>query len=473
MSDATRLELAARRRLRAVPGLNRALRQACMAHAVHYDRGPGRRVPIALLPVPLVLTRAQERFLFRLSERINGYLRRMPVLYERHAVVRELLCFSDAERAFIEDVWRPEHAGAQSVVSRNDVDMPEDPRRTVVFEPNGCSIGGIYYCGATARVLDEQVVQPHLAPALRRRLAMLPEGQDLLARMLEEHAALVGAPRRGRVALLEDRDWDTGITEMPTLAQHLERQGFRCCVGDPRELALSRGRLMLRGAPVDLIYRNMELADLVAIEKASRRRLTALREAFRRNRVLSGIAGDFDQKGLWELLAGPRAAGLVAPADRAFFRRHLLWTRVLRQVVTESPDGEAVDLVAFARRNRRRLVLKPNLLCGGVDVHIGPRLEERTWQRLLDRALRAPGQWVVQRYHRGTKKRFPTPGGGEAPHFVTFGLISAPFGQGILGRACIEPVVNVSRGGGLTGVFALATGRPATRARRGTAAVTA
>jgi len=420
--------------------LLRDLRRACLAAGVHYDLGPRRRVAIDVLPDLITVSPEQHRFLHRLSETINRYLRRTPGLWIDDPAVRAALPLPDAEARFVEDCWRPEHDGAQTVVSRNDFDMPDHPEDTVAFEPNGCSIGGIYYAGACAGVIDEVVLRSR-----GTRLRPLPDPRDIFCDLLQEHARLVGAPARLMVGILEDRDWDAGITEMPSLHEYLAQRGVGSVIGDPRALELRGGRFRLDGTPVHLLYRNMELTDLVEVEQEGRP-LAALREAFRRNLVVSGLAGDFDHKSLWEVLTSARTRHVVASRDRAFLARHLLWTRLLRHTVTEGPDGDEVDLVPFVRDHRGRLVLKPNQMCGGQGVTLGPLLPERAWQRAVTRAL-ADGDWVVQRFHRGTRRRFD-----GAAHYVTYGAISSPDACGVLCRVCREAVVNVSRGGGLVAV---------------------
>jgi hypothetical protein len=427
--------------------LRRALRRACLERGVDYDLGPGRRVPIDVWPEPRLLRASQLRFLHRLSERINVYLRRMPALYLAHPEVHEIVPLGPAEHEFLVDCWRDEHDGRQTIVGRNDVDMPDDPSKTVAFEANGCSIGGIYYAAACARAVDDVVFRAGALAALSRRLELLDDGCDLVADLLRAHAGLVGAPTQPAVGVLENREWDAGITEMPRLVAHLTAAGLPAVLGDPRELTVSHGRFRLGGRSVDLLYRNMELADFVELE-ADGADLSALRRAFRENRVVSGLAGDFDHKSLWEVLTSARTRHLVAPADRRVFRKLLLWTRRLRDVRTEGPDGDVVDLVPFTRRNRRCLVIKPNTACGGEGVTLGLLLTDRAWTRAVDRALADPAGWVVQRFWRGTRCRL-----SGRSLFVTYGVISAPRAVCVLSRACVHPVVNVSQGGGLVAVF--------------------
>lgn len=433
--------------------LQRRLLAACIAHGVDYDLGRGKRIPIPLVPVPYALSPSWLREAHALSEAINRHLCRMPALWTRSAELRRVLPFPDAERRFVEDVWRDEHAARQTVVSRNDFDMPADPSHAVAFEANGCAIGGIWYGGAAARA-GSQVLVPDLR---RAGAAMITDGYQVFLAALRAHAKRNGAREPRRIGILEDRDWEAGITEMPSIAARLRHDGLVAVHGDPRELAVRRGGFELAGEPVDLLYRNMEIADLTAIEAEQRGKLRAMREAFRENVVVSSVAGDFDQKALWEVLTSHRFERHIAKEDRALLRRHLLWTRLLRDVDTEAPDGKTVSLVDYALSARARLVLKPNLLCGGEGVTLGPLLTQERWERVVRRALREPGLWVLQRFHRASKVRFP----GVGARYITCGVISGPGAISALGRASTDPVVNVSRGGGLVPLFRRRAARPA------------
>lgn len=418
---------------------------ACIAHGLDYDLGRGKRIPIPLVPVPFALSASWLREAHALSEAINRHLCAMPAAWMRDEELRRVLPFADTERRFVESVWRDGHASRQTVVSRNDFDMPEDPSHSVAFEANGCAIGGLWYGGAAARA-GSQVLVPDLR---RAGAATIIDGYEVFLASLRSHARRVGLREVRRIGILEDRDWEAGITEMPSIATRLRHDGLVAVLGDPRALAVRRGGFELAGEPVDLLYRNMEIADLTAIEAEQGGKLRAMREAFRENVVVSTVAGDFDQKALWEVLTSRRFERHVAKADRVRLRKHLLWTRLLRDVETEGPDGSVVSLVDFALASRRRLVLKPNLLCGGEGVTLGPLLSPEQWERAVRRALRQPGQWVLQRFHRASKVRFA----GVGARYITCGVISSPSLIGALGRASTDPVVNVSRGGGLVPLY--------------------
>src|SRR5262249_16714023 len=157
---------------------------------------------------------------------------------------------------------------------------------------------------------------------------------------------------------IEDRSWTTGITEGPSLAEYFTRAGARAVVVDPRDLRLKDNDVWAGDLPVDIVYRNMEMRDLVAIEKEEGH-LRALEQALARDRVVSSIWGDFDHKSLWEVLDTPEVARHLTAAERAFLRRHVPWTRTLRHTFTRTPDRDRADLLEYVRTHREGLVIKP------------------------------------------------------------------------------------------------------------------
>ena len=139
-------------------------------------------------------------------------------------------------------------------------------------------------------------------------------------------------------------------------------------MADPSELAVRGGEVCVGGEPVDLVYRDYEVRDLVAMEREGRD-VEPLRALFRENRVVSPIAAELDQKSCWEVLTDPDVARHHFTAEeRQVFRRHLPWTRILSDRRTVLPDGGAGELVPFARANHESLVLKPNRSYDGASV---------------------------------------------------------------------------------------------------------
>ncbi|MBI4593412.1 MAG: hypothetical protein HY728_04295, partial [Candidatus Rokubacteria bacterium] len=294
-----------------------------------------------------------------------------------------------------------------------------------------------------------------------RAITATPDPRQLLTDELRAVAKRLGRPLRA-IALIENTDFTTGTDEFQELAAYFTRRGLKAVVADPRALRLSRGELLAGRAPVDLLYRDSELAEFVDMERRGRR-LVALRQAIREGRLISGLTWEFDQKSAWEIFTDEAYARHFTASQRRLFREHVLWTRLVREAAVTDPAGRRVDLPAFIQRNRARLVLKPNALFGGEGVAIGPTVSQGAWERALSKALRAclsPSgdgrqgreRYVVQQLARIPTDAFPLLADGGArwtERCVVSGFFFSSSGIGLVGRFSGLPVVNVSRGGGL------------------------
>jgi hypothetical protein len=303
--------------------------------------------------------------------------------------------------------------------------------------------------GVTLRALHGTAGIPDLQPNEDTRLIILRE--------LASHARALG--RRGlTVAMIEDKSWDVGTTELPSLVRFFRHQGLRAYVADPRELSLRRGEVRYRGRVIDIAYRNVELRDLIELEDRGAR-LPALRELFKRNQIISSLSGEFDHKSLLEVFTNDRFHALFTSRQRALLARHIPWTRLIYERNTTDRTGRKIDLPRVTARNREQLVIKPNRHCGGEGVAIGLEMTQGRWERLVNKALRESREWVVQEWIDNKVKRLPwymgRKGFQPVPMYTAYGFISTAHGFGMVGRACRERVVNIASGGALLSVFKL------------------
>ena len=78
----------------------------------------------------------------------------------------------------------------------------------------------------------------------------------------------------------------------------------------------------------------------MALEQEHGQRLDAIRALFLQNRMVSAIGGDLDHKSCFEVLTSEElAARYFSIAERQLFRRHVLWTRIVSERRTDTPDG--------------------------------------------------------------------------------------------------------------------------------------
>jgi hypothetical protein len=435
---------------RALRALGREVSRTAAERELTYTGEDGSTEIMPMLLAPALLSHADVAYLHGLCRTLLDAVKKTATARATDPEVRAILPLGPGEEEWL--ALTPADVGP--VVGRFDmnVDPAKGGARTAnLLELNGCAIGGIHYGPAASETVLDRVV-----PLDREVRARMPAAmRDVWLDLCDEHARSIGRAAASHVVWLEDRDWDAGITEGPTLAAWLERTGRHGAVADPRELELRGDEIVLRGRPVDIIYRGIELRDLLLIE-AETGPLHVLREAVRRNRVLSPLHGDLDHKSLLEVWTSPRFARLFTPAERRAFKKHVLWTRYLTERATEGPDGKSIDLPAYARKHRTKLVIKPNRACGGEGILVGRDTPQARWDKTIALALSGREPAIVQTYVRGAMIESPVVRGTRIhheKHFTNYGLLASPTRLGILGRAAPFPVVNVSRGGGVMGVL--------------------
>ncbi len=418
--------------------------------ALTYTSDDGKTQIMPILLAPALLSRADVTYLHELVLVLYTAVHKTARARLIDAEVREILPLGEREEEWL----RLAPDAPAPMVGRFDmnVDPALGARSAQLLEFNGCAIGGIHYGPAASATVLERVVP--LDPELR--LAMPGSMTDAWVEHCRAHTRARGRTGdRLHIVWLEDRAWETGITEGPTLVDQLVREGHKAAVCDPRDLTIVGDQIHHDGEPIDIAYRAIELRDLLAIEDETGP-LTALREAVKRNIVLSPLQGDLDHKSILEIWSSKRFSHLFSPAERRLLARHVLWTRLVTARTTDSLDGKDVDLPAYVKKQRMKLVLKPLRACGGEGILIGKDTSQTAWDRAVARSVSGKEQAIVQRYIKSATIDSPVLRGtkiNHERHFTTFGLYASPTTLGFLGRGAPFPVVNVSRGGGLLGIL--------------------
>ena len=358
------------------------------------DAGRARTIDIALKP--WVLTSDQLFCFHWVAQLLSNALLRVAHLYARVPTVRRIVRFEPEYQRWMRLAAHP-RSRPLAVIGRLDSTATYDHAlwRTAfrMLEPNAVGVGGVHYaptgCSITLDVLGDVLAQA--LPG--RAITATPDPRQLLIEELQAVAKRRRRPLRG-LALIENTDFTTGTDEFQELARYFRHRGLRAVVADPRQLRQRHGALYAGRTPVDLLYRDSELAEFVDMERQGAK-LTALRRAIQEGRLISGLTWEFDQKSAWEIFTDARYAGAFTPEQRRLFRKHLLWTRLVREERVSDPQGRLVDLPAYIRRHRARLVLKPNTLFGGEGVLIGSEVSRYQWERGLHKALRGRERYVV------------------------------------------------------------------------------
>jgi carboxypeptidase Taq len=444
--------------------VDRRLAEDARANDVVYTHD-GTVETVRVMLRPLLVMPEQLSYLHHVCARIMNALARFPDLYARDPDIRAVLPLADAERAWFDEVWPAVKHAVNPLYGRLDAVCDftsarwQDSLR--FMEPNLSGVGGIHL-GPLAETLVIRDVVPTLQDYDPSLVIEAPRDQrELFLQVLLDHARAVG--RRGSsLCLVEPKYVAEGPDEQSHLVEYFrERRGIELTHADPRELTLRDGEVYYENVRVDVAYRDYEIRDLLALEKEHGQRLDAIRALFLQNRMVSAIGGDLDHKSCWEVLTNDElAARYFSVAERQLFRRHVLWTRVVSERRTDTPDGP-MDLPEYIRDYREELVLKPNRGYGGAGVVLGAAASQGDWEALVTRALAAQHdaeeQWVVQAATALPVHLFPVLDeqgrSHEEPFYAVMGFAPTDHGIGIIARVSQKQVVNVAQRGGLAAVL--------------------
>lgn len=279
----------------------------------------------------------------------------------------------------------------------------------------------------------------------------------LLLSLLETFREWGGGGRRAapNVAIL---DWPNLPTrhEFVLLRNYFASRGVPTIICSPDELEYEGGRLRSGGFPVDLVYKRVIIHEYLARYDDTH----ALWRAYADGAVC--LVNPFrckmlHKKAAFELLTDEACAGWFSRAEREVIRACVPWTRRVAERKTADARGREIDLSEFVRRNREGLILKPNDDYGGHGVCLGRTASESEWERMIAVAL--AGDFVVQEIVGVPTEEFPVfgeRGWAVQPMYVdTNPFIFRGRAEGALVRLSQSPVVNVTSGGGETGLFVI------------------
>ncbi|GMU03674.1 hypothetical protein KH5H1_77970 [Corallococcus caeni] len=157
-------------------------------------------------------------------------------------------------------------------------------------------------------------------------------------------------------------------------------------------------------------------------------------------------------KALFAVMSRMADEGALDAERGALLKRHLPWTRLVREEHT-SRDGASVDLVPWIAEHREHLVLKPVNEFGGSGVTLGWQTDADTWKATLQRALGEA--WVVQERVPMQPQAFPVFDGSEVRQ-QSLNSDMNPFlwengrQEGFFVRQSASSMLNLSQGGSLT-----------------------
>ena len=257
-----------------------------------------------------------------------------------------------------------------------------------LFEVNSVDVGGIHYSAATREVMAEALRQLGTLSWTDANAAAGSDSRKILHSALEEHSRQLGQPLH-QVAIAENQDFTTGITEAESICQYFRKHALVADCVDVRKFEIdSQHKVGYAGHAVDVIYRNIEWRDLAELEAAGGD-AAGLRAAAKAGKLMSSPFGELDHKSLWEVLGSTEFSDLFSPAEKNLIAKHIPWTRLLRERTTTDATGQSIELISIRPQSAKRFgdeaqsqLRRPrrddraNYLCGrlGTNTRCGPAI---------------------------------------------------------------------------------------------------
>lgn len=357
------------------------------------------------LPRPLFLSRSER-------ERLDADLR---VLHGALTGLPDRLFGGDAA-AFAEAVGAqgPQIEAAKAAkgqvtrLARADLYADAEGFKLLELNVTG-AVGGL----ENARLNEAYLESPHFAQfAADHNLGHVDTLAALAETLQDETGSAGGRPLVGIV------DWPDSYPHLEVQlrrnAELLGERGVEAIVGHVGQLEYRAGGVWLHGRRLDVVYRLFLVEAL--LRPGGAELLAPVLDAAARGEVamFTPIASElYGSKTALALLSDERHRDHFTAAELDVFDRALPWTRRLRPGPV-TVDGERADLLAFALRERERLVIKATMLHGGDGFVAGWLVGPEEWERELRRAEGGP--FVLQR------RVVPVPELMPEPHTATWGV---------------------------------------------------
>lgn len=244
--------------------------------------------------------------------------------------------------------------------------------------------------------------------------------------------------------------------EFEIFQRFFHSRGYDCVVADPRRLEYSGGRLSYGDKTINLVYRRLLTTEYLErmdecrpIWEAYRDRAICLVNSFRSKYL--------HKKAIFALLTDPQFQDGMTPQQLYAIYTHVPWTRRVEDTRTTDPQGKPVELLAYLRKHRHDLIMKPNDEYGGKGIFVGWELEQGEWENAIETALQ--NWYLVQTRVSVAREHFPVwgPKGLEWGEYV---VDLDPFifkgrVEGLMTRLSATALCNVTAGGGVVPTFVL------------------
>jgi hypothetical protein len=362
---------------------------------------------------------------------------------------RDLMAFTPGENALLAlDAGYAE----PSASSRLDSFFDNHTGSLQFVEYNAESPAGMGYEDELAKVFLTLPVMQEFGR--KYRVTKVPAAPPMVGTLLEKFREW-GKSNDPRAAILDWKGLPTQA-EFVMFKKYLEARGVPTVICSPDELTYSNRMLYADGQPVNLVYKRVLTSEFLQKYGQDQALEHPLGRAYRDGSIClvnSFQAKPLHKKMIFGLLSDPAimdAAG-IDRVTQSTLAQHIPWTRRVQNTRT-TYQGQAIDLLKFARDYQDRLLLKPNDEYGGKGITIGWETSAEEWDEALRAALEAP--FVVQERVHIAYEDYPQCVEGKL-HIGRRLVDTDPYlfntrVQGCLTRLSTVTLLNVTAGGGST-----------------------
>lgn len=412
--------------------------------------------PLATVLRPRLITASQYDLLRQGTQQVAEAARAIVAAVlennETGQAVRDILMLTPLEERLI--AMHPGYL-EPSAHSRMDTFLTVDGSSLQFVEYNAESPAAIAYEDLLAQAFLAMPVMEEFAK--RYPLMPLPARPYMLRTLMDCWRAAGSPGHEPRVAIVDWRGVPTA-TEFEMFRRYFTEHGLPAVICAPQDLVFHDGQLWARledGSEtlVTIVFKRVLTSEFLTHygDESLSHPLVQAYAAGACVIVNSFRAKLLHKKSLFALLSDERFHDPLSAEQRAAVATHVPWTRVVRPGQT-TYQGETIDLLAFARANRERLLLKPNDEYGGKGITIGWETSAAEWDAALNAALASP--FVVQ--ERVTIAYEPYPALVDGQVVIGERLVDSDpflFGtevNGCLCRLSTVTLLNVTAGGGST-----------------------
>ncbi len=279
--------------------------------------------------------------------------------------------------------------------------------------------------------------------------------EKLLDALVAGYSDFGGKKQLPNIAIV---DWKGVATasEFDVLKEYFESKGHQCSIIDPHDLEYNGEFLHVGDFEIDIFYKRVLIHEF--LEKFGED--NPLVNAYADGKVF--MANSFrtkipHKKASFAIASDERFHDIFTAEQLEIIKKHIPWTRRVREMKTKDFAGKEIDLIEHIRKNRDEYILKPNDDYGGHGIIFGWESSESVWATAIEKALSE--SFVVQKKVEIEKIDFLTY--DEEKIFSEKLLVDFdPFlfrgkVEGGLVRLAATSLVNVAAGGGETALVVM------------------